>query len=235
MSVQIIIDGKHSTDVLAELKVLSDALNEPKQLELPLEAPVKTDESSAQAMGESISEAKEQVKETGEAVIISTSEPKKLSRGEHKAEADKMIAAGKKDEEIFPLLSRGQQKRVEESLAAPIEVVVDNAPKEEDNSIEVGGEAPAVASIKEEKQEEVDNLFDDEPEEKSVQKVTIEDLRGLIVKKCKDENGKDIPEMYAAVRAEIKNAVPKDKDPKISEVPEEKYEELYNSLNSLGK
>lgn len=213
MSIIITIEGNHPTDVLAELKVLSDALNnQPNQLELPkvkVEREVYQDSPKSQKI--QMSEQNDS-KSFGPNPFIDEpveEKTKKLSRGEHKAEADKMIAAGERDDEIYSLLSRAQQKRVDEALAAP-----DNV---------------------EEKQEEVDKLFDDEPVEEAKPTITREDISELIIKKCRDENGKDIPEMYAAVRAELKNVVAKDQEPKISNVPESKYQELYNAINSLGK
>lgn len=237
MSVQIIIDGKHSTDVLAELKILSDALgSKPEQLELPLDLPKVN----------SVDPALEDSNETVEKEVIYNPEPitglfKKLSRGDHKREADKMIAAGEKDEAILSLLSRGQQKRVEEALKTTIKEYSIankcnfNIPKE--NNIEeevvITNKVETVnVDVPKSKADEALGLFDDEPEVEN-QQVTLESLSDMIKTKCRDENGKDIPEMYAAVRSELKNCVGKDKEPRLSNVPESKYTDLFNSINSI--
>lgn len=228
MSVQIIIDGKHSTDVLAELKILSDALgSKSEQLELPLNLPkVNSVDPALEDSDETV--VTEVTKENGKIELKEINE-KKLSRGDHKREADKMIAAGEKDKEIFPLLSRGQQKRVEDALAAKEEVVEQNEMKQSMEE-EVVVNTPQVEEVKPE--ETVSGLFDDEPKVEN-QQVTLKSLSDMIKTKCRDKNGKDIPEMYAAVRAELKNCVGKDKEPRLSNVPESKYTDLFNSINSI--
>jgi len=223
MSIQIIIDGKHSTDVLAELKILSDALN---GQQLPAPKIVAVDPAKEGADQTVIS--KVEVVETQD----QPAEPKKFTGKEHKEEADKMIAAGKIDDEIFPLISKFQQKRVEEALASVKEHDELCEQEKEEYDASVKTEEPA-------QEPDVGGLFDDEPVEEEQPTVSLEAIQKLIVSKARtaptkeDPKGKDIPEMYAAVRAEIRNLVSKEEEPKLSNIPVEKYPALYNAIKNL--
>ena len=109
MSIVITIEGNHPTDVLAQLKTLSEGLS--GQQSAPVA--VSYDQGSRDDMIISkvqVSEGK--ITEVEEVKL----QPKKLFGKQHKEEADKMIQDGEKNEEIFPLLSKKQQDRVEEAL-----------------------------------------------------------------------------------------------------------------------
>jgi len=246
MSIVITIEGNHPTDVLAQLKTLSEGLSGQQS------APVAV--SYDQGSKDETVISKVQVSEGKITEVEPVKEkPKKLVGKQHKEEADKMIAAGEFDNDIFPLLSKKQQERVED------EIMIKEEPKDLSDGTEphepipagtsemvnnemFEEEAPAPAPV-EDKQEDVGGLFDDEPAETvEPEKVSItkEDIGKLIVSKCKDTknldekgNPRDIPEMYAAVRAELKNVVGKEEEPKISNVPESKYADLYQAVKSL--
>lgn len=228
MSIVITIEGNHPTDVLAQLKQLAEGLS---NQQLPAPAAEETTKENSHLVGEINRDSnnfwKNAVSEENE-----SQEPKKLIGKEHKTEADKMIAAGKVNDEIFPLLSKKQQERVEAALNAQEA----SAPEDEKPTVDevATKEMHERAKAPVENKKDVGGLFDDEDEAEDALEINIDDLRALITKKCKDKNGKDIPEMYSAVRAEIKNVVPKDKEPKVSEVPAEKYAELYEAIKSLG-
>lgn len=236
MSIVITIEGNHPTDVLAQLKTLSEGLSGQQS------APVAV--SYDQGSKDETVISKVQVSEGKITEVEEVKpQPRKLVGKEHKTEADKMIQAGEKNEEIFPLLSKKQQDRVKEALnpkdlGAPVEeneVIIDDpiAPHRQE----------VVQAPVEEITPDVGGLFDDEPAEPvEPEKVSItkEDIGKLIVSKCKDTknldekgNPRDIPEMYAAVRAELKNVVGKEEEPKISNIPVSKYADLYNAISKL--
>jgi len=236
MSIQIIIDGKHSTDVLAELKILSDALN---GQQLPEPKVIGVDPAKQGADQTVITEVKREVVEEERV----QEKPKKLFGKQHKEEADKMIAAGEINNDIFPLLSKKQQERVEDEIMIKEEPV---GPNVLHVNVDDGGEVDVISGNASEfvtneaptkEEPDVGGLFDDEPSEEST--VTLEEIQKLIVSKARtaptkeDPKGKDIPEMYAAVRAEIRNLVSKEEEPKLSNIPVEKYPALYNAINNL--
>lgn len=206
MPIQLIITGDHTTDVLAEVKALADAtgISAPQVhvrtigKPVPAPQPVGIDEVT-----------KEKIKKENEAAAESETEEKtkKLGRGDHKREADKMIAAGEKDEKIFPLLSKKQQERVTEALEAVVE-----EPKEE---------------------ETIDGLFDDDDDQEEEKEITIDDLRSLIESKCRDEDENDLPEAYAAVRQEMRKVIPEDKKISVSNIPQNKIAKLYAAIENI--
>ncbi len=221
MSIVITIEGNHPTDVLAQLKTLSEGLSGQQSTPVVVNVERKIVETQKQEV---------EVSRVDDSNSFDV-KPKKLVGKEHKTEADKMIQAGEKNEEIFPLLSKKQQDRVEEALnpkdlGAPVEeneVIIDDpiAPHRQE-----AAQAPV-----EEITPDVGGLFDDEPEVVAPT-VSLESIKELITSKAR-KDGKDVPEMYAAVRAEIRNLVGKEEEPKISNVPESKYADLYQAIKSL--
>jgi hypothetical protein len=243
MSIVITIEGNHPTDVLAQLKTLSEGLS--GQQSAPVA--VSYDQGSKdETVISKVQVSEGKITEVEEVIP----QPRKLVGKEHKIEADKMIQAGEIDNDIFPLLSKKQQERVEDEiiikeepkdlgevgendLVATEVTIIDGKVSLKDIVISKEIQEPAPV---EDKQEDVTGLFDDEPAEPvEPEKVSVtkEDIGKLIVSKCKDSNGKDIPEMYAAVRAELKNVVGKEEEPKISNIPVSKYADLYNAINKL--
>lgn len=227
MSIVITIEGNHPTDVLAQLKTLSEGLSGQQSAPVAVNVERKIVETQKQEV---------EVSRVDDSNSFDV-KPKKLVGKEHKTEADKMIQAGEKNEEIFPLLSKKQQDRVEEALnpkdlGAPVEEeVIAKAPQPE----KYPSHAPVNEGPFDEPVEEitpdVGGLFDDEPEVVAPT-VSLESIKELITSKAR-KDGKDVPEMYAAIRAEIRNLVGKEEEPKISNVPESKYADLYQAIKSL--
>jgi len=246
MSVQIIITGDHATDALAQLKTISEALEQKIEVSVPQIGIPNLPKVNAFDKGSEEETVISKV-EVEEGKVASV---KKFTGKEHKEEADKMIAAGAINNDVFPLISKFQQRRVEEALNAidekeQKEYMIQNGYVEPEAPVESVGPMKSAEEMKEniavnevlenpkeEPTEDLGGLFD-EPEAEPKKEITENDFRELISKVCKDENGKDLPEMYAAVRAEIKNAVDEGKEPKIMNVSADKLEAVYNSIKSL--
>lgn len=231
MSIQIIITGDHSTDVLAELKTFSAALT-------PDECPFDVDEGmnrSKELFKKGMEEAeRSEIIATGEVGQVLNKEgtgwedpkPTKLSGPQHKIEADKMIDAGEIDDDIFPLLSQRQKDRVLEAMKT-----------EEDLDALEKGEFEVVSEPEQPIDQnfndvEVTNVEEDEPTTED-KLIDTESLKALMSTVCRDENGKDIPEKYSATRNILRSAVPEGKDIKISNIPAEKLKEVYYSIAAL--
>ena len=237
MSIQIIITGDHSTDVLAELKTLSAALT-------PDECPFDVDEGmnrSKELFKKGMEEAeRSEIIATGEVGQVLNKEgtgwedpkPTKLSGPQHKIEADKMINAGEIDDDIFPLLSQRQKDRVLEAMKT--EEDLDALEKGE---FEVVSEPELSATNAEPNEPEPElSATNAEPEDEPTTEdkvIDTESLKALMSTVCRDENGKDIPEKYSATRNILRNAVPEGKDIKISNIPAEKLKEVYYSIAAL--
>lgn len=238
MPIQIIIDGNHATDILSELETLTAALRGKKQEEIKspsFERAVEIANGNVYPeckkytpgddpwMANTLQqikdeETKREVEETQKQESEVDEAPKKLSRGQHRIEADKMIANGEIDEDIYPLLSKMQQERVQDALAVENENLTDA-------EIEAAISQPA-------EPEDVAGLFDDEPEE-IVKGVTLDDVRALIVKTCRDKDGKDIPQKYAAAREEMRKVIPEGQDVKLSNIPVSALQILYDAISKI--
>lgn len=238
MSVQIIIDGDHATDVMGELVALAKGLMPTPIIagDIPKDVveKFKTEPGRIVIEEEPCKEVEEEVKD----------QPRKLSRGEHRIEADRMISRGEIDDEIFPLLSKNQQDRVVKEL----EKQEEKAEKEEQK-------AEKKAAKQAEKENKEKNLFDDDGPVEAVEakggeivdddplglfddedkqpEVTLADLRKLISKTCVDEDKNDIPEAYAAVRKLLRSVIPEGKDIKTSNIPEDKIASLYKAISEI--
>ena len=110
MAVQLIIDGAHITDVLAQVHTLADAtrVDAPKSVtmkEAMASHGVKVEES-APAKAEAPAAVKAEAKKT-------------LTREEQDVAVEEMIAAGEKDAR-FEMLTKGRQKAVDDGIAAKV-------------------------------------------------------------------------------------------------------------------
>jgi len=250
MSIQIIITGDHSTDVLAELSTLSKALNTSSQDECPFdvdEGMSRAKELSKKGMEEA--QVQTIVKEVAENFstpeCLDNIKPKKLSGPQHKIEADKMIDAGKIDDDIFPLLSQRQKDRVLEALKVEEDLdALENGEFEvvepelsATNAEPNASDAQTNDVVAEPETAELNIPKDDdplpEPETTEDKVIDTESLKALMSTVCRDEKGNDIPEKYSATRNILRNAVPEGKDIKISNIPAEKLKEVYYSIAAL--
>lgn len=240
MSIQIIIEGKHSIDVLAELENLASALtgnDAPFEVSASSSVNVITEPTkeveegmrrAAELSNAAMKEVAAQNVEAAKSVIEDKDEPvekkpksKKLKGVQHKIEADRMIAEGKKDE-MYSYLSFTQKTRVDNALKGS-DVAVTN---ENVASQEVPAALKSVVDKSVDKP--VDNLFDDE-----ASGVNATDIRDIINKTCRDSKGTDIPEKYAAVRSEMRKVIPDNLEVKMSNIPTDKYDALYASIKAI--
>lgn len=110
MAVQLIIDGEHITDVLAQVHTLANATGA---------APVKNEVGATSKPSESTTSApsKPAPEKSEAATGGKPDKPKPLSREEQDEAVEGMIAVGKKDDR-FELLTKGRQKAVDDGIAA---------------------------------------------------------------------------------------------------------------------
>ena len=246
MSVQIIIEDKHSTDVLSESKTLSEALS-PSPL-------VKEEDGMARAkdlvvrgmngaaetvlgpLGTEIvqpDEPEEEVAEIVENTPVETA-PRALNPREHKKVADKMIADREMDTELFGLLNEKHAKRVSEAFVKFSEEDAAEFEKETGLSTdpEVGlFDAPAENPVIDD--QIADTEAPEEPERDVDLLITPDSLRDLIKKVAVDAEGKDDPAKYAKVSELLTNAIPKGVDIKISNIPVDKVEDVYYEIAAI--
>lgn len=117
MSVQLIIDGNHITDVLAQVQALAQAVEGPT---LPAPSVPKA-------------EVKEEPKQADKPAPEKEDDtPKKLTRKEQEDAVAEMVKAGEKDER-FDLLTKGRQREVEDALVANVENGVDAENQQEED------------------------------------------------------------------------------------------------------
>lgn len=243
MTVQIIIEGKHSTDVLSELKTLSEALSPSPSMPLPVSTlapfiPVSSGMNGAADSGKAFVESdtvvadepEEEVVEIVEDTPVETA-PEALKPREHKKVADKMIADREIDTELYGLLNEKHKTRVDAAFAEydksePVAEVVEATPDVGlfDSPVEV------VEAVVEEPVEEVEEV--ELPEGVDLL-ITPDTIRDLIQKVATGADGKDDPAKYAKVREIMRTAIPANIDVKISNIPVDKVEEVYYEIAAV--
>jgi len=259
MSVQIIIEGKHSTDVLSELKTLSEALSPSPSMPLPVSTlapfiPVSSGMNGAADSGKAFVESDtvvaDEPEEEEEDVVEDTpveTAPKALKPREHKKVADKMIADREIDTELYGLLNEKHKTRVDAAFAEydksePVAEVVEATPDVGlfDSPVEVVEATPdvglfdspveVVEAVVEEPVEEVEEI--ELPEGVDLL-ITPDTIRDLIQKVAIGADGKDDPAKYAKVREIMRTAIPANIDVKISNIPVDKVEEVYYEIAAV--
>lgn len=221
MSIKIEITGNHATDLIAQINTLYEAFN-PQ----PIETPQTVNPNIKQANYPYVGEERQSQKDEKQIELFPDEpeqserpeKPKKLVGKQHKIEADKMIAEGKKND-LYPLLSFAQKNRVDEALGIK--------PKPEKEPEFTPPPVERKADVVEDKKQ---NVYVKKGEVIQVNKST---LRDLITEKCVDENGKDVPEKYASITKIMRNAIPSVLDVKISNIPENKIPEVYYEIAAL--
>lgn len=137
MGIQIIIDGQHSTDILAELKILTEALHkkeEVKKIEEEVkEEPKKKEETKPVNVANLINHSRKDRQEE-----ILTKENSRLYGFEHRRFAEKMIKEGAIDHDIFPKLNKKHQEMVRNAIFK----------EEEDKSEPIFNEEISIEKIK---------------------------------------------------------------------------------------
>jgi DNA-binding Lrp family transcriptional regulator len=219
MSIQLIITGEHTTDLLAEIKTLADALSitPPPKMERARELVqegVEQAESVARAVIETAAEngfASHSIPCDDEEEIVK--KVTTIKGKQHVIEADRMIEEGKRNH-MYAFLSTRQKNRVDAALAVkknveslPDDTFVSGEPKE-----------PELA-------------FGDDmilPE-----KITLDEIKALIKERTKDDNGQDIPDMLQSAFKLVASYIPKGDEVKISNVPYARYNELYIGIKAL--
>lgn len=208
MGVQLIIDGNHVGDVLAQIRMLAEFTNPQPQVEPTIKVePVKVAEPSV------VTEVAEQNKEAAESIIEDGEDkPTKLVGRQHKAEADKMIETGEIDKDIYELLSAAQQQRVDKALTPPA-----NQPDEAED----------------EDEQPQDALFSDpQPVKGGVTRHSVKDL----INHMSIVDGKSDPVRIAAMRDILKKYVPANVDSKYLEhVKEEDLPALADEIANVDK
>ena len=199
MGIQLIISGEHSTDLLAELQTISTALTggNDRAKELASNEIDNIEEKSSDV----------EVADTPDEPA-NLPKPTKLTGIEHKREADKMIASGEVDLDIFNLLSKNQRERVTKALSDDRSIVDD----------------VVVDTVEE---DTVDNV------EESIPVTTVDDIKTLINKVGRDENGNDDPSKYAHIRNILRDAIPEGQEIRVSSIPQYKLRDVYESLGEV--
>ena len=246
MTVQIIIEGKHSTDVLSELKTLSEALS-PSPFVKEEDGMARAKDLVVRGMNGAADSGKafvesdtvvadepeeEEVVEIVEDTPVEPSAPKALKPREHKKVADKMIADREIDTELYGLLNEKNKTRVDAAFAEydksePVAEVVEATPEVDlfDSLVEV------VEAVVEEPVEEVEEEVE-LPEGVDLL-ITPDTIRDLIQKVATGADGKDDPAKYAKVREIMRTAIPANIDVKISNIPVDKVEEVYYEIAAV--
>jgi hypothetical protein len=245
MPITITIDAIHATDLLSELKALTNALtvaqtglvstfkhSDGKQVVAEFESGnVKSPDKDYGRFVKNFAESDDEdplglVADETVKPVTPKAPKSKYSAKDQKEIADNMIAEGTVDEEVLAQLSKTQQERVRKAMSAiseQKEAAKAPAPKTNEE-FDFGDE------------EEEDVLdFDDEKPAPKKEEVTIEKLSSLINKFCKDENGIDIPENYKKVHAETQKLIPAGLPVKLKNIPAEKLSGLYDFVLSLSK
>ena len=245
MTVQIIIEGKHSTDVLSELKTLSEALS-PSPFVKEEDGMARAKDLVVRGMNGAADSGKafvesdtvvadepeeEEVVEIVEDTPVEPSATKALKSREHKKVADKMIADREIDTELYGLLNEKHKTRVDAAFAEydksePVAEVVEATPEVGlfDSPVEV------VEAVVEEPVEEVEEV--ELPEGVDLL-ITPDTIRDLIQKVAAGADGKDDPAKYAKVREIMRTAIPASTDVKISNIPVDKVEEVYYEIAAV--
>lgn len=171
MSVQLIIDGAHVTDVIAQIQTLARALTPVGTVAAPV---VALDTPKTEAVKEIVpttTAPKEAAPETG----------KPLTRKEQDAAVVEMIAAGAKDER-FELLTKGRQNEIEAALAKKEEP----APAEENIDDMFGDDsAPAAPEITHQMVSELMGKVCKKPDGSAKQEEALR-VRGILVDNIPD-------------------------------------------------
>lgn len=211
MPIHIHIEADHATDLIAEIRTLANAFGVTSEPQHGVQEVVKENKEAAKSYTDAQQGSGDEQPRP--------KKPRKLSKGEHKIEADIMIEAGEKDEEIYPLLSKAQQKRVDKALSEPDHDVknIDDAPNEETDV-----KAPEPSSS---------GLFDDEPAKPAG--VTLDDIKKMVAERCNDKDGKEIPEKYALAHKAVRECVPAGQETKIGNVPVAEYPTLYAKIKAI--
>lgn len=198
MAVQLIIDGQHITDVLAQVQQLAEATGG---------ASTKKEAGATSGSKDSTTSAPSPKAATStEAPATGGKTEAKLSREEQDAAVEQMIEAGAKDIR-YESLTKGRQKTVDEGIAAK-EAAEEGATEDDD----------------------LDNMFDDEPTEEVVTSQTIRDLMGKL---GKDADGKQNQDNLLKIRDILVKNIPKGEEVKVGNIPEVKLAAVYADMKKL--
>lgn len=190
MPIQLTISGDHATDIIAELQILTQALNG----------------SNAFTQSDDLDENEGSA---GDREI-----PKKLRGPQHQFEADKMIKAGKRDFDIYQLLSWKQKQRVDDAL------------KELENQKEIEHQQESVDAPKDEPKPIIKEVVTPEV-------IDLVALRALLTVKVKDENGLDIPEKLKQATDLLIKYVPEGMKASTSNIPEDMLPAAYKEIEAM--
>lgn len=210
MGIQLIIDGAHITDVLAQVHTLADATRGDApvgngvhggtsgQIGLTGSAPFTTSSSTTKPAA-SVEKASDGGK---------TEAKKTLTREEQDAAVEEMIAAGEKDAR-FDQLTKGRQKAVDDGIAAKAADIETGAAADDD----LGG------------------MFDDDDAPAEV--VTAQTVRDLMGTLGKDADGNQIQDNLLKIRDILTKYIPKGEEIKVGNIPEGKLAAAYADMKKL--
>ena len=211
MTIEIIIRGNHTTDVLAELTQLSQALTKPVMVHTKegQESTLFTADYTGQLYVEHVKETaqelgvEEQVLKSGveentnpetrepqKEEETSKRKPRKFGAERQIKEVEKMIDAGELDDEILERLNDDNVEKAKAGVAAKTTVIEND------------------------------------------EEITVDIVRDLMSSMCRTGTDND-REMMVKVHKRLANFVPDGQNVKISNVPEDKLVELYRSVVAL--
>lgn len=214
MAVQLIIDGQHITDVLAQVHALANATSSD-----PVPSQGKVFATSA--VHEAVSR--------GETVVVapvksvpakstSTAAPSaggkteakaddKLTREEQDAAVASMIDNGEKDDR-YEQLTKGRQKAVDDGIAAKAAPAADKA------------------------EDDLNDMFGDDEAEKAPE-VTAQTIRDMMGALGKDAAGNPVQDNLLKIRDILTKFVTKGAEIKVGNIPADKLTAVYAELKKL--
>lgn len=212
MSVQLIIDGNHITDVIAQVQTLAHALKvgsenapgTPLGTVTPSKEAGATTSQDATTNSAPLTLAASQASQESTATQTAggkTETAKTLSRKEQDEAVKYMINQGEKDDR-FDLLTKGRQTEVETALAK-LNAAADDKKDDAD----------------------LDDMFADDTTGDKV--VTREEVSALMAKVGKDEDGSPIQSRLLKIRAILVDNIPEGQEIKVKNLPEDKLASVY--------
>lgn len=206
MSVQLIIDGNHITDVISQVQTLAAALGVGTEPAAPKQAGATNTQTA------STTSAPSQPAETSTAAPADggKTEAKTLSRKEQDAAEAEMIAAGAKDAR-YDLLTKGRQNAVDAAIAKA---------------------AAAPAETKASTDADLDDMFSDSASAPPTA-VTRDQVSELMAKIGKDKDGNPIQPRLLKIREILVDLIPEGEEIKVKNLPEAKLAEAFEKIGKV--
>lgn len=213
MSIQLIIEGNHVTDLVSEIQNLATALNGERTVAA---APKKAKDLPLPKNTE-LADTVDPEKEVGAGEVVETKpkvapkKPKKLPAKEQREVV----------EELIELMETDKDPRWEQLSAT------------NQNKVTVGIEAKSKEDTGEDEDAALADMFDDDDSADADEEITLDTIREFMGSYGKDEDGKPIQDNLIAIRGVLEKFIPKGQDVKIGNVPEGQIADLYNAMKKL--